>query len=80
MLIIFTAIGTIISGSLLWSSLVQGALRLGGSKTLGPKASRIVGLFILPVFLFCLGLTVMFGMLLLGLTLKDAGIDVTGDE
>lgn len=39
---IFAAIGTIISGSLLWASLIRGELRLDSSKTLGPRASRVV--------------------------------------
>lgn len=76
---IFAAVGTIISGSLLWASLVKGELQLGKSKTLGPNASRIVGVIILPVFLFCLVLTLAFGMLAFGLTLQDLGVDVTGD-
>lgn len=79
LLAIFAAIGTIISGSLLWTSLVKGELQLGKSKTLGPKASRIIGVIILPVFLFCLLLTLAFGMLAFGLTLQDIGIDLTGD-
>jgi len=54
-------------------------LQLGKSKSLGPKASRIVGVILLPVFLFCLLLTLVFGMLAFGLTLQDVGIDQTGD-
>lgn len=36
-------------------------------------------MIILPVFLFCLLLTLAFGMLAFGITLRDLGIDVTGD-
>ncbi|MGD1916019.1 MAG: hypothetical protein ACFCBV_07520 [Phycisphaerales bacterium] len=77
---ILAAVGTIISGALLWSSLIKGELRLGGSKTLGPKTSRIVGIFILPVFLFLLLLTLAMGLVVFGLTLQDLGIDLTGGD
>lgn len=60
LIIILAFIGLVISGSLLWASLVKGELRLSGSKTLGPGASRVVGVLILPVFLFCLGIVALF--------------------
>ena len=58
-------------GFAVWSSLVKGELRLGGSMTLGPKTSRVVGVFIVPVFLFCQVLTPAFGLLAIG-RLADA--------
>lgn len=79
LLIILALAGVVISGSLLWASLVKGTLRLSGSTTLGPRASRIVGLFILPVFLLCLGIMALFVLAATGLLPQLTAIESLND-